>query len=118
MGEGGEGLLKPRKYYIGAFFLLLVCWVCYGSLPEPFSGFWKGVFLSLLLSFGFYSLRFYILSKLPKEDFSAQLGTTVLSLLTQTAGLLLFIWMGEREGFILGFFIAHFANILILVFAR
>ncbi|EQA45093.1 hypothetical protein LEP1GSC050_2268 [Leptospira broomii serovar Hurstbridge str. 5399] len=56
--------------------------------------------------------------KNPTDGVNAQLGTNVLFFFIHTACLFTFLWMGEREGFVIGFFIAHFANILILVFAR
>ncbi|EPG76358.1 hypothetical protein LEP1GSC058_1305 [Leptospira fainei serovar Hurstbridge str. BUT 6] len=113
-----EGLLNPKKYLFGALLVSLVFLILFQFGPDLNFGFWKGVASSLLLSFFSYSIRFYILLKNSTGALNAQLGTNVLFFFIQIACLFTFLWMGEREGFIIGFFIAHFANILILVFAR
>ncbi|TGL64583.1 hypothetical protein EHQ64_01675 [Leptospira sarikeiensis] len=113
-----DGLLDPKKYYIGFLILVLIFGVLFYFLPTAPIGFWKGLCLSLLLSLFIYNFRFYLLWKHSKEGFLLQFGTTVLSFFIHSAVLVLFIWRGEREGFVIGFFIAHFANLLILVFAR
>ncbi|PJZ25463.1 hypothetical protein CH352_14535 [Leptospira hartskeerlii] len=113
-----NGVLQPRKYYFGFVILLLIfgLWFRFYEVPDP--AFWKGIVISLLLSLFIYNFRFYLLWKHSKEGFLYQFGTTVLSFFIHLAVLVLFIWRGEREGFVIGFFIAHFANLLILVFAR
>ncbi|EMJ97132.1 MULTISPECIES: hypothetical protein [unclassified Leptospira] len=116
--KDSDGLLQPKKYYLGFAVLLLAfgVWFRFFAVPDP--GFWKGIVISLLVSLSIYNFRFYLLWKHSKEGFPFQFGTTVLSFFIHLAVLVLFIWRGEREGFVIGFFIAHFANLLILVFAR
>ncbi|PJZ68703.1 hypothetical protein CH373_08510 [Leptospira perolatii] len=113
-----SGVLKPRKYFIGASVLTLFCTGWYFIAPNPILGFWKGVLVSLLISFCYSGIRLYILQKHSKDGLSAQFGTTVLFFFAQAVCLATFLWGGEGQGFVIGFFIAHFANLLILVFAR
>ncbi len=116
--SGSEGLFRAKKYYAGLAFILILFggFAFFGDVPFP--GFWKGIILSFFLSLVSYSIRFYLLWKHSQDGFLAQFGTSVLFFFIQAACLFLFIWRGEREGFVIGFFIAHFANLLILVFAR
>ncbi|MGJ4747582.1 hypothetical protein ACQV5M_14575 [Leptospira sp. SA-E8] len=116
--KDSEGLLRPKKYYLGFVILLLIfgSWFQFYEVGVP--GFWKGIVISLIVSLFISNFRFYLLWKHSKEGFLFQFGTTVLSFFIHLAVLVLFIWRGEREGFVIGFFIAHFANLLILVFAR
>ncbi|TGK42220.1 hypothetical protein [Leptospira andrefontaineae] len=116
--KDADGELQPKKYYLGFVLLLLIFGLWFRSYEVPDSAFWKGIVISLFLSLLIYNFRFYLLWKHSKEGFLIQFGTTVLSFFIHLAVLVLFIWRGEHEGFVIGFFIAHFANLLILVFAR
>lgn len=116
--EDSDGVLQPKKYYLGFAVLLLILGFCFRFYEVAVQGFWKGIVISLIVSIFIYNFRFYLLWKHSKEGFLFQFGTTVLSFFVHLAVLVLFIWRGEREGFVIGFFIAHFANLLILVFAR
>ncbi|TGK55145.1 hypothetical protein EHQ27_01420 [Leptospira wolffii] len=113
-----EGVLKPKKYYLGFFLLLIGFEILRNYLGPMDPGLWKGAIWALGLSFAAYSIRFFLLWKHSKDGLVSQLGTSVLFFWAQAACLLVFIWRGEREGFVIGFFIAHFANLLIVVFAR
>ncbi|PJZ49052.1 hypothetical protein [Leptospira saintgironsiae] len=116
--KDSDGELKPKKYYLGFVLILLIFGLWFLFFEVSDQSFWKGIVISLLVSLLIYNFRFYLLWKHSKEGFFLQFGTTVLSFFIHLAVLVLFIWRGEGEGFVIGFFIAHFANLLILVFAR
>ncbi|TGK10208.1 hypothetical protein EHO60_10200 [Leptospira fletcheri] len=113
-----EGRLDPKRYFLGFVGLLLLIAGEFWFGPKLNVSVWKGVAVSLVLSFASYSIRFFLLSRNFSNAVSAQLGTNVLFFFIQMACLLAFLSRGEGEGFVIGFFIAHFANLLILVFAR
>ncbi|TGL28408.1 hypothetical protein EHQ52_19275 [Leptospira koniambonensis] len=116
--KDSDGVLQPKKYYFGFVILLLIFGSWYWFYGASYPSIWKGIVISLIISLPINHFRFYNLWKHSKEGFLIQFGTTVLSFFIHLAVLVLFIWRGEREGFVIGFFIAHFANLLILVFAR
>ncbi|EQA62488.1 hypothetical protein [Leptospira alexanderi] len=105
-----------KKYLLGLLILVFALLLIF-QVYFPDRNFLSGSILALFLLFPFYLLKIFVIVRYPKKGVEIQMGIMAVSFFCNGIALWAAVSQNDSSDFIIGFLIAHFSHILIVVFA-